>query len=106
MEENPYQSPKSGNQTPLGCMRLWVVSLTFFMSGFACRIVANLYVANVGWSYPIEVHIQWYAFGAGLLTWAAWVIIQAEPESRMMGGWLWVALFIFSFFAILSSVPK
>jgi hypothetical protein len=87
-------------------LRLWVVSLALFVGGFASRLALDAQ-GDVGSSYPAAVAIQWYAYGAGLVVWAAWWALQAPPgRGSALGCLAGVLLAIASLFAVISSIPK
>lgn len=87
-------------------VRLWLVSLTLFVAGFAAR----LFLEGAGEEadmYPAAVAIQYYAYFAGLVTWAAWMTFQAGSSRAYGFGCLGgIALAVFSLFAVISSIPK
>jgi hypothetical protein len=87
-------------------IRLWVVSLALFVGGFAARVVANAKVDDVGSTYPAVVSLQGLAYMAGFAFWVAWLEWQAGPGRTMPGCLVGVALAVFSFLALLSSIPK
>lgn len=87
-------------------VRLWLVSLACFAGGYVGSLAVNAGVGNVGWSYPIEVEIQWYSYLAGLATWLLWLALQAEWRLVPLGCLIWVVLAVASFIFLISSIPK
>ncbi len=87
-------------------VRLWIVSLAFFVAGFVGRFIVNYEVGNVAWSYPIEIGVQWNSYLAGMAVWLGWLVFQAGPKQKAPGCFVGVVLAFVSVVAMISSLPK
>lgn len=82
------------------------MSLTFFVAGFTARLFLDR-VGDEAYLYPTTAAIQYHAYFAGLVTWGAWMAIQAASSRAFGFGCLGgIVLAVFSLFAVISSIPK
>lgn len=92
--------PDQNRPRPL--VRLWLVSLLLFVSGFVGKLVMEgEKPPEQGYPVVILWQVGWYA--AGLVVWLCWCGTQAAKGKG--GCWIGVVLAIAAVLAVMSSSP-